>query len=349
MFSVMSALAGFNRRFWRRSDRCSAAISAVNNCAGSRKVADLLGYVPLYTYTIPLRAARQSHPALPPLRIRGQGSRPRSSLSDEVSDLFEGTSAELQRLLEEAEGESSSSSSSESSFSSWDIDLGAEDPDEEAEVEDGEEVDQVPVAAQLIPVPLVQVPDHINLPSSDSDIAIIEPREVVEHSYSHSSVSTSELQGNEEIMAPKVRVLGKKQVPRTEPPLHPEAPGPVAPVVTEDQSMAPSSMAGGKRKGKQPAEGASRQKRGKGVGSTGGSPELWTPQFTAVELGKHVTSADSTKDHETCVALGNAMMLPQDVADHAAESAAEFGGKLVMLGAQVSTFTFLVFQTNLDV
>ena len=214
----MSALAGFNRRFWRRSDRCSAAISAVNNCAGSRKVADLLGYVPLYTYTIPLRAARQSHPALPPLRIRGQGSRPRSSLSDEVSDLFEGTSAELQRLLEEAEGESSSSSSSESSSSSWDIDLGAEDPDEEAEVEDGEEVDQVPVAAQLIPVPLAQVPDHINLPSSDSDIAIIEPREVVEHSYSHSSVSTSELQGNEEIMAPKVRVLGKKQVPRTEPP-----------------------------------------------------------------------------------------------------------------------------------
>lgn len=108
-------------------------------------------------------------------------------------------------------------------------------------------------------------------------------------------------------------------------------------------------MAGGKRKGKQPAEGASRQKRGKGVGSTGGSPELWTPQFTAVELGKHVTSADSTKDHETCVALGNAVMLPQDVADHAAESAAEFGGKLVMLGAQVSTFTFLVFHTNSDV
>ena len=110
----------------------------------------------------------------------------------------------------------------------------------------------------------------------------------------------------------------------------------------EDQSVAPSSLAGGKRKGKQPTEGTSRQKRGKGAGSATGTPELWAPQFTSVELGKHVTFADTSKDHETCVALGNAMMLPQDVADHAAESAAEFGGKLVMLGAQVSAFVLLV-------
>ncbi|GFZ19784.1 hypothetical protein Acr_28g0004890 [Actinidia rufa] len=40
---------GFNRRFWRRSDRCSATISAVNNCGRSRRQSPtLLGYGPLY-------------------------------------------------------------------------------------------------------------------------------------------------------------------------------------------------------------------------------------------------------------------------------------------------------------
>ncbi|GFS32498.1 hypothetical protein Acr_00g0023010 [Actinidia rufa] len=177
---------GFNRRFWRRSDRCSAAI----------------------------RAARQGRPVLPPLQIRGPGSRPRSSLSDEVSDLFEGTSAELRRLLEEAEGESSGSS--KSSSSSWDIDLGDEALNEEAEVEDGEEI--------------------------------------IEHSYSHSGSSSSGSQVNVEIMAPK--------------------------------------------------------------------------------------------DHETCVALGNAVMLPQDVVDHAAETTAEFRGKLVMLGAQANNIEKELKQTK---
>ncbi|GFY86368.1 hypothetical protein Acr_05g0000070 [Actinidia rufa] len=321
---------GFNRRFWRRSDRCSAAISAVNNCGRSRKVSDLLGYIPLYQYTIPLRAARQERPVLPPLQIRGPGSRLRSLPFDEVSDLFEGTSAELRRLLKEAEGESSGSS--ESSSSSWDIDLGDEALNDEAEVEDGEEVDQIPAAAPLILAPLVLVPEPINLPSSNSDVAIVEPREVVEHFYSHSDSSSAGSQLNAEIMAPKVRILGKKQAPTAEPPILPEAPISSTSALAEDQSTAPSLM-GGKRKGKQPAEGTSRPKRGKGAGSATGTPELWAPQFAAVELGKQVTSADTSRDHETCVALGNAVMLPQDVADHAAETTAEFGGKLVMLGA----------------
>ncbi|GFZ15739.1 hypothetical protein Acr_25g0001480 [Actinidia rufa] len=183
-------------------------------------------------------------PILPLFQIRGPGPRPRSSFSEEVSDLFEGTSAELQRLLEEAEGESSGSS--ESSSSSWD--------------------------------------------------------------------------GNEEIMAPKVRTLWKGQAPRIEPPMLPEAPDLSMLVPAEDQSITPSSMAG--------------------AGSATGNPELWAPQFTSVELGKQVTSADTSKDYETCVALGNAVMLPQDVTNHAAETTTEFGGKLVMLGAQASAFLF---------
>ncbi|GFZ09861.1 hypothetical protein Acr_21g0004600 [Actinidia rufa] len=172
---------------------------------------------------------RLGHPVLSPLQIRSPGSRLRSSLFDEVSDLFERTSTELLRLLEEIEGESSGSTKS-SSFS-WDIDLEDEGLDEEAEVEDGEEVDQI------------------------LDIAIVEPREVVEHSYSHSGSSSSGSQGNKKIMAPKVRTLGKGQAPRIEPPMLPLAPDLSMPVLAEDQSIAPSSMANGKRKGKQPAEG----------------------------------------------------------------------------------------------
>ncbi|GFZ02259.1 insulinase (Peptidase family M16) protein [Actinidia rufa] len=248
---------------------------------------------PLYWYAIPLRAARQGRPILPPLQIRRPGSRPRSSLSDDVSDLFEGTSAELRRLLEEAEGESSGSS--ESSSSSWDIDLGDEALNEEAEVEDGEEVDQVPAALPLVPAPLVLGPEPINLPSSDSDVAIVEPREIVEHFYSHNGSSSFGSQLNAEIMAPKVRILGKKQAPRE--PL--DRKGEKMP----DQPLAPPSY---------------------------GPPNL--PLWSSANK---FTSADTSKDHETCIALGNAVMLPQDVTDHAVETTTEFGGKLIMLGAQL--------------
>ena len=44
-YFIWFALVEFNRRFWRRSDRCSAAISAVNNFGRFR-------------YTIPIRATR---------------------------------------------------------------------------------------------------------------------------------------------------------------------------------------------------------------------------------------------------------------------------------------------------
>ncbi|GFY92591.1 hypothetical protein Acr_08g0009870 [Actinidia rufa] len=231
-----------------------AAIRAVNNYGRSCKVSNLLSYVFLYRYTILFRATCEGRPILPPLQICGLGLRPRSSLSDEVSDLFEGTSVELRRLLEEAKGESSGSN--ESSSSSWDVDLGDEGLDEEAEVDDDEEVDQVPAVRH----PWFQSPCRS---------------------------SSSGSQGNEEIMAPKVRTLRKGQAPRIEPPMLSEATNSSMPIPAEDQSIAPSSMA-----------------------------------------------TDTSKDHETCVALGNAVMLPQDVADHAAETTVEFGGKLVMLGAQ---------------
>ncbi|GFY87563.1 hypothetical protein Acr_05g0012020 [Actinidia rufa] len=222
---------------------------------------------------------------------------------------------ELRRLLEEAEGESCGSN--ELSSSSWDINLGNESLNKEAEVEDGKEVDQIPTAAPLVPAPLVLGPEPINLPSYDFDVAIVELREIVEHSYSHIGNSSFGSQLNAEIMAPKAPVSS-------------------TPAPAKDQSIAPSLM-GGKWKGKQPTEGASRPKRGKGVGSAAGTPELWASQFAAVELGKQVTSADTSKDHETCVVLGNAVMLPQDVADHAAETRQNSGQDHYAGGPVIST------------
>ncbi|GFZ06721.1 hypothetical protein Acr_18g0008910 [Actinidia rufa] len=243
--------------------------------------------------------------------IRDQAPRPKSSLSDEVSDLFEGTLAELRRLLEEVEGESSDSS--ESSSSSWDVDLGYEGEDEEAEVEDGEEVNQVLATALLVPALVALLPaqpqnaDPIIVASLDSDraddIAIVEPWE--------------------------------GHTPRNEPTRLPKVPKPAMSVPAEDQSIAPSSMPGGKQKRKQPTEGTSPQKKGKGIGSITSTPKLWTPQFTAVELGKHVTFADMSKDYETCIVLGNAVMLPQDIADHAAKTSSGVRGQANYAGSIV--------------
>ncbi|GFZ21761.1 hypothetical protein Acr_29g0009230 [Actinidia rufa] len=246
---------GFNRRFWRRSDRCSAAISAVNNCGRSRRVSDLLA----------LKAVR--------------GGQRRKFW--------------LQRVKLFQLGHR----------------FGDEGLNEEAEVENGEEVDQVRAAVPLVPAPLVLVLEPINLSSSDSNIAIVEPREIVEHSYSHSSSSFFGSQVNVEIMAPKVRILGKGQAPRIEPPHSPRPPfrpHQLRPKISP--SCRPQWVANAK----------------------GNSPQ----REPLDQKEEKVTSADSSKDHETCVALGNAVMLLQDVADHAAETTTEFGGKLVMLGAQ---------------
>ena len=48
-------------------------------------------------------------------------------------------------------------------------------------------------------------------------------------------------------------------------------------------------------------------------------PKLWKPTFSIVELGQQVTTTDTFKEHDTCFALGQAIMLPQDVDDLAKE------------------------------
>ncbi|GFS32934.1 hypothetical protein Acr_00g0025460 [Actinidia rufa] len=112
----------------------------VDNCCRTCKVSKLLDYIPTYCFTKPHQADRKGQPRLPPLRICERASRRRRSLSIEVSDLIEGTAAELKQLRGDAEGESTGSSSSSSldSSSNWDMDLG-DDEEEDAKVEDGEE------------------------------------------------------------------------------------------------------------------------------------------------------------------------------------------------------------------
>ena len=109
-------------------------------------VAELLNYVPLYHHVIPHRLDRLRQPRLPLLRIREGASRRRSSFSVEVSNLIEGTVAELAQLRQEAEGLSTGSSVSSSTDSSSSEDVGEEvavevrDEEEDAEIEEGEEV-----------------------------------------------------------------------------------------------------------------------------------------------------------------------------------------------------------------
>ncbi|GFS35609.1 hypothetical protein Acr_00g0040920 [Actinidia rufa] len=50
-----------------------------------------------------------------------------------------------------------------------------------------------------------------------------------------------------------------------------------------------------------------------GETSSGADSELWKPEFSACELGGQVMAIDSTRDHDTSVALTRAIILPNDV------------------------------------
>ncbi|GFS31869.1 hypothetical protein Acr_00g0019630 [Actinidia rufa] len=95
-------------------------------------------------------------------------------------------------------------------------------------------------------------------------------------------------------------------------------------------------------------------KKGKGVDRSvaplriGGFPELWDPKFIAIELGKQVTNADSSRDLETCLALRNAITLLQDVVGLAIEDSEEFKNKLIMANLRVHTFENDLKQSKLD-
>ncbi|GFY91020.1 hypothetical protein Acr_07g0012160 [Actinidia rufa] len=72
-----------------------------------------------------------------------------------------------------------------------------------------------------------------------------------------------------------------------------------------------------------------------------GHPEVWAPKFAAIELGKQVTNADSSMDHETCLAFGNTIMLPQNMANLDGEGSEEFKDKLIMQGIQIHQLAVL--------
>ncbi|GFZ16762.1 hypothetical protein Acr_26g0000320 [Actinidia rufa] len=82
------------------------------------------------------------------------------------------------------------------------------------------------------------------------------------------------------------------------------------------------SVSGNMRK--QPIGGPSQKsKTKKGKGNSSGQAKLWKPKFSTAELGKQVTVADSTKDHDTNLALARAIMLPKDIANLVEEGSEE--------------------------
>ncbi|GFZ08656.1 hypothetical protein Acr_20g0004640 [Actinidia rufa] len=56
-----------------------------------------------------------------------------------------------------------------------------------------------------------------------------------------------------------------------------------------------------------------------GISTPTNTLELWNPKFVTVELGRQVTTTDSSWDHNNYLALAQAVMLPQDMADLATE------------------------------
>ncbi|GFS42078.1 hypothetical protein Acr_00g0077960 [Actinidia rufa] len=58
------------------------------------------------------------------------------------------------------------------------------------------------------------------------------------------------------------------------------------------------------------------------------------PKIYVAELGRLVTTAYTSKDHNTCLALEQVVMLPQDVADLDVEDSTEFGNLMVMQHVQ---------------
>ncbi|GFS41351.1 hypothetical protein Acr_00g0073870 [Actinidia rufa] len=64
--------------------------------------------------------------------------------------------------------------------------------------------------------------------------------------------------------------------------------------------------------------------------------ELWKPEFSTVELSKQVTVVDTSKDHDTILALARVVMLPKDLTDLAEEISDTIWDLLVMQAAAIS-------------
>ncbi|GFS43653.1 hypothetical protein Acr_00g0086220 [Actinidia rufa] len=58
------------------------------------------------------------------------------------------------------------------------------------------------------------------------------------------------------------------------------------------------------------------------------------PKFVVIKLGRQVTKADTSKGHDTCLVLGNAILLLQDVVDLSMVESKEFKDLMVMQGIQ---------------
>ncbi|GFZ11576.1 hypothetical protein Acr_22g0009740 [Actinidia rufa] len=154
-------------------------------------------------------------------------------------------------------------------------------------------------------VPPAQVPatKPILVPSSDSEAA--DPKvapaaeDIIEHSFNQGGILGYNSKAEEGSITPRQRALGKKKAARDD--LAKQIPD-----LTLALLSPPRDYSG--------------------------------TIFATVDLRKQVTTGNTSKDHKACLALRNAIMLPQDVVDLAAEDSEEFGGRLVMMDAQNTEF-----------
>ncbi|GFZ19831.1 Tim10/DDP family zinc finger protein [Actinidia rufa] len=86
--------------------------------------------------------------------------------------------------------------------------------------------------------------------------------------------------------------------------------------------------------------------------SPGGQAELWKLEFSIAELGKQVTTVDSTKDLYTSLTLAWAIMLLNDVADLATEKASSISERMKEQSSELKKskkkISSLVKQAKLD-
>ena len=77
---------------------------------------------------------------------------------------------------------------------------------------------------------------------------------------------------------------------------------------------------------------------------SGVNAKLWKPKFSTCELGRQVTMVDSTKDHDTSMALARAVMLPNDVISLSEENLKTINDLLLIQQVQVSILALVFFE-----
>ncbi|GFS46152.1 hypothetical protein Acr_00g0100470 [Actinidia rufa] len=217
------------------------------------------------------------------------------------------------------------------------------------EVEEGEEVNYgeatVPALAAVATAPIAIAPKLVvnsNFKATEHIFPSVFP--VVGDEVKRSFVGGGGAESSSEVdMAPKPKNLGtaiapKKSTVVVPPPVQDliQAPLLVLLAPTSAEPSLPFSRSSENEKGRHPRwVFPNWLKRERKTGSIGtltpiDAPKFCNLKFFVAELERQVTTSDTSKDHDTCLALAQAVMLLNDVANLVAEGSVEAGDLMVM-------------------